>query len=176
MRGVEKLGHHGGVCATAQHADFHRGDLHVFGERIELRAKRRGRSRVDGLHALRGLHGQRGHRRHAVAIVRGESFQVRAHARAAGRIEARDASERWGRNDDCCSTRCVLRPRHTRQPPALNVCNEPETDFTRVVPRNARLFSVVERLGRLSCRRCAKDQGKSPRARVASATRPTAST
>ena len=101
--------------AIAQHADFHRGDLHVFGKRVELRAQRRGGSRVNGFHALRGLHGQRGDRGDAVAIVRGESFQVRADARAAGRIKARDGQNDRRRDDDGgCSTRsCPPRKQRT---------------------------------------------------------------
>ena len=87
---VEKFGDRRGVSARSEHADFDGGDLQILRQGVELRAQRRRGRRMDGLHALRGLHGERGDRRDAVAVMRGKSFQVGADTRAAGRIETGD--------------------------------------------------------------------------------------
>jgi hypothetical protein len=41
------------------------------------------------------LHGKRGNRCHAVAIVRGKSFQVGSYARSAGRIKPGYRQQNW---------------------------------------------------------------------------------
>jgi hypothetical protein len=52
---------------------------------------------VDGFHALRRLHRQRGDCRDAVTIVRGKSFQVRGDARSGGRIKSGYRQYDWRR-------------------------------------------------------------------------------
>ncbi len=63
---------------------------------LQLRAQRGRRRCVHRHNSLRGLHRQRRHRRHAIAIVRRKSFQVSGRARAAGRIKSRNRQQdRW---------------------------------------------------------------------------------
>jgi hypothetical protein len=51
---------------------------------------------VNRLHALRGLHGERRNRSHAIAIVRRKRLQVRGHTRATRRIESGNRQKNWG--------------------------------------------------------------------------------
>ena len=95
--GIEEIGDHGCVGAVRQHPDFHGRDRYVVGERIQLGAERGAGSRVHGVRTLRRLHGERGDRRHAVAVMRRKSFQIGRDARAARWIESRDGQEN-GRN------------------------------------------------------------------------------
>ena len=90
---VEKIGDDGGVCAIREHSDLDSRDRDIFDECIELRAQRGAGSCVHGAHALRGLHGERCDRRHAIAIVRRKGFQIGCDARAAGRIESRNGKK-----------------------------------------------------------------------------------
>ena len=79
------------------------GDLQILRQRIELRAQR-GRGRLmNRLNALRGLHGERGDRLHAVAgCSRGKSLEVGSHTekrRTDGSKPTGDWAERWGENE-----------------------------------------------------------------------------
>ena len=92
---IKEFRHRGGVGFVRQHANLHGGDLHVRGERFELFAQRGRRRRMNRGHALRGLHRQRRHRGHAVAVVRGEGFQIGGYSRAAGGIEPGNRKQDW---------------------------------------------------------------------------------
>ena len=107
---IQKIGDDRGIRAVREHADLYARERDISGQRIRVeRAEWRG-SRVHGAHALRGLHGERGDGRDAVAIVRRESFQVGGDARAAGWIKPGDG-EKDGRRLSWrdCSTSSALR-------------------------------------------------------------------
>ena len=50
---------------------------------------------MNGLHALRGLHGERRNRCDAVAIMRRKRLQIGGHTRAARRIESGNRKKNW---------------------------------------------------------------------------------
>jgi hypothetical protein len=51
---------------------------------------------MNGLHALRRLHGERRNRGHSIAIVRRERLQIRGHTSATRRIESGNSKKNWG--------------------------------------------------------------------------------
>src|SRR5260370_27963159 len=85
---VEEFGNRRSIRPVAEHADLDRRNADVRGERIQLRAQLGSVRDVRAQHSLRGLHRQRGNGRDAVAIVRGESFQIGGGAGAARRIKS----------------------------------------------------------------------------------------
>ena len=94
---VEEFRDHHRVAAVAEHSDFHRSDLAILGQGLELRAQFRAGRVVDGFDTLRVLDSERSDCGDTVAAVRGESFQVGSGARAAGRVKTRDCQQDWRR-------------------------------------------------------------------------------
>jgi hypothetical protein len=145
MVGIQKFRNGHGIGAITQHADFHGGDLHVFGEGIQLGTERVGRRDVSGLDSLSGLHREGGNRSNSIAIMRGDGFQVRTDASTTTGIEA-------GNGEDDGEWRAALIVQMQQVPLQqlkMAGCTEKampagKGDCTQVFRRNATIFSSLQ--------------------------------